>query len=769
MSARPATRPRRNAWLTAGATLTLLLGSVLVAHCLPAASPPSSPRGEAEFDVRRALPHLRAIASESHFIGSAAHRKVRDYLLAEAARIPGVRPELQAREASYRAWGPIAVATVNNVIARLPGTVGDRAVLVVAHHDSTPTGPGAADDGSAVAAMLEVLRLVANGPAPRNELIFLFSDAEEVGSMGAAAFLAALSPGDRARIATVLNFDARGNRGPAVMFETSRENGWLIEQYAAAAPHPVGSSLIAAAYGLIKNDTDFSVFREAGLSGLNFAYFDGLDVYHSGRETVDAVNLASVQHQGEQMLGLVRRLASANLDHVAGPPVVYFDVLGLFVVHYGLWLAWLLAAVCVVGMTWLVASGIRRRRLRPWRCAAALGIVLATVVVTALLAHAIWAAVTWLDPRYRQIPGELPPSPAYIAGLLLLAAAGALQGARVFGRWIDPAEAAVGALVPWTVLAVASAIVLPGTSYFFQWPQLCGLVLFHALLRSPRWLPCASLLVVPPTVLIVPFTRLLFAAFGMTGIALDIALWTLWLALLAPFLRHVLGAAHAWLIRLSVALGIGLLIAAFAGRTFDPAHPTCDSLAYLLDADQGRAFWVSADARLDEWTASALGVGAHLQAIDHDFPDVGWDGYVAPAPLFDLTAPDLAVRADTRDGATRRLALRLTPRAPGSMLELQVTPANLLAVDVAGSHRDEAALHSDTGRVVLQFWTPPAGGADLELTVPTGTPLTLQLAEVQYDTRAVEHLLARPRPADKIPYPFGWFSDSIHVVHTVRL
>ncbi|HSR97748.1 MAG TPA: M20/M25/M40 family metallo-hydrolase, partial [Kofleriaceae bacterium] len=708
--------------------LVLLLGSITAAFRSAPDDVPASVAAD-DFDLGRAIAHLRTIAAESHFIGTPAHDRVRDYILAEAARIPGVRAELQTVEASYRTWDPIAVATVSNVVARLPGSGAGRAVLVVAHYDSTPTGPGAADDGSAVAAMLEVLRLAASGPPPRNELVFLFSDAEEVGSMGAAGFVAKLSTEERARIATVLNFDARGNRGPVVMFETSRENGWLVEQWAATAPHPVGSSLISTAYALIPNDTDFSVFREAGLPGLNFAYFDGLEVYHTARESLGALDRTSVQHQGAQMLGLVRLLASADLTHVEAAPAVYFDVLGRFVVQYGAWLSWLLAAACLLGMTWLVARGVRSRRLRPMRCAAAFGLTLATVLAAALVARGTWAAVTWLEPRYTQIPGQLPWSPGYFAGVLLLAAAIVLRGSRLFARRIDPVEAAIGALVPWVALAVAMPFVLPGTSYFFQWPALCGLGLVAAMLRDDgrrRWLLPASVLVVVPTLLVVPFVRMLFAAFGMTGIALVVGLWALWLTLLAPYLRAALGAAQPWLARIAAVAGAVALVVAFAGRVFDRAHPTCDSLAYLVDADRGRAFWVSADARLDDWTAPTLGAAAHQQPIAQDFPDVFWDGYVAPAPLEGIApkAPELIVRSDTRDGAVRHLSLRLVPRAPGSMLELQVTPASGLAVDVAGTRRAGDALGADRGRVLLQFWTP-AAGADLALTVPAEAPVTL--------------------------------------------
>jgi hypothetical protein len=257
----------------------------------------------------------------------------------------------------------------------------------------------------------------------------------------------------------------------------------------------------------------------------------------------------------------------------------------------------------------------------------------------------------------------------------------------------------------------------------------------------------------------------------MTGIALVAALWALWLALLAPYLRAALGTAQPWIARLAAVTGAAALVVAFAGKRFDAAHPTCDSLAYLVDADQGRAFWVSADARLDDWTAPALGAGAHLQPIDHDFPDVRWDGFVAPAPRLAIAAPDapeVIVRSDTRQGAVRRIALHLVPHAAGSMLELQVTPANAVAVDVAGSHRDATALGNGRGRVLLQFWTP-AAGADLALTVPAEAPVTLHLAEVQYASTAVQRLVPRTRSADHIPNPFGWFSDSIRVVHTVRL
>lgn len=766
--------------LLAGLAVAVLLTSVVLAYQpVTGELPPDGARaadGEAGFDWRRGAERLRTIAAGSHSIGTEAHRALQRYILEEAARNPGVHAERQTVEASFRAWDPFAIATVNNLVARLPGTDGGHGVLIVAHYDSAPSSPGAADDGTAVAAMLEVLSLVASGPRPRNDLVFLFTDAEEVGSMGASGFLASLTPEERARLSVVLNFDARGNRGPMVMFETSPDNGWLIEQYASASSRPVGNSLASTLYELLQNDTDFSVFRDAGFHGLNFAYFDGLEVYHTSGETAAAVDPRSIQHQGEQMLALVRHLGNQDLSHVASAPRIYFDVLGLFMVSYGRWLGWVLALGGALGLGVLVTWGVRSGLLRPGRCAVALAASLGSVLATVLLAWLLWAAVKELEPRYTMLPGEIPYAQGYFIGLLVLAASVLAQGAYGSRRFLTPAELMAGALMPWTVLAMSSPLLLPGTSYFFQWPQLCGLVLLYLLLcaeRSPERpspaLAFAVPLLWPSIVLVIPLTRLLHAAFGMAGSALVIALWSLWLTLLVPYLWRMLGGALAWGARAGLVLGATLFLTAFARREFDPSRPGMNSLAYLLDTNEKKAFWVSADPRLDGWTSSILGPGARKEKLEHYFPYVDWDLYVAETPVRDYPAPGLTVLADTREDSRRRLAVRLTPRLDSSMLELQISPARLLGVEVAGTRYGPEQLRSQWNRLVFQFWTPAPAGVDMILTLEQDVSPTLRLSEVQYGIETTQRLHPSARPTDTIPYPFGWFSDSVRITHTVRL
>jgi hypothetical protein len=178
--------------LTALLTVVLITGAALygvvtsatlygaVPDPVPASAPPT------EFSSGRALEHVRAIAKEPYPMDSPENAAVRDYLVKEL-RTLGVEPEVQRATAAHTWFIRFAEAgTPENVLARLEGTNnGGKAFLLMAHYDSVPTGPGASDDGAGVAAMLETLRALKAGPPLKNDVIFLFTDGEERGLLGA--------------------------------------------------------------------------------------------------------------------------------------------------------------------------------------------------------------------------------------------------------------------------------------------------------------------------------------------------------------------------------------------------------------------------------------------------------------------------------------------------------------------------------------------------------------------------------------------------------
>jgi hypothetical protein len=86
-------------------------------------------------DAGRALKHLEVISRRPHAVGSAEHAAVRDHIRGELAAL-GLRPEVQEEVVVNALRGDnIRAAAVNNVVARLRGTGGGRALLLTAHYD----------------------------------------------------------------------------------------------------------------------------------------------------------------------------------------------------------------------------------------------------------------------------------------------------------------------------------------------------------------------------------------------------------------------------------------------------------------------------------------------------------------------------------------------------------------------------------------------------------------------------------------------------------
>ena len=130
------------------------------------------------------------------------------------------------------------------------------------------------------------------------------------------------------------------------MFETSDHNRDLIRTVSNAARSPVANSLSYEIYKRLPNDTDFSVFKRAGYSGLNFAFIDGLVHYHTLMDSYENLDHGSLQHEGDYAVELTRRLGDSAQDTSrAEGNAVYFDILGWKLVSYSTGTANVLIAV----------------------------------------------------------------------------------------------------------------------------------------------------------------------------------------------------------------------------------------------------------------------------------------------------------------------------------------------------------------------------------------------------------------------------------------
>jgi hypothetical protein len=350
--------------LAVALALALWLVLSFVPRSRPSPAPSTAPA--ADFSADRAMDQVRAIAQKPHPTGSAEHDRVRDYIEAELAR-QGLTPQLESGHAELTSGRFHAAANVQNILARLPGTANTRPIMLAAHYDSSTRGPGASDDGHGVAVLLETLRALRAGPALRNDVIFLITDGEERGMLGAVLFMR--EHPWRSEPAVTLNFEARGTSGSAMMFETSANNAWLVRGLATAVPQADATSAGYEIYRRMPNNTDLSIFKEGGLAGMNFAFIEHPEYYHTAGDTVEHLDPVSLQEQGRYALSLSRWFGSRDLSHYYSGDAIYFATPFTPLIVYSASWAVVLAALAVLGLLAAVSAGHSRGALGRWMSA----------------------------------------------------------------------------------------------------------------------------------------------------------------------------------------------------------------------------------------------------------------------------------------------------------------------------------------------------------------------------------------------------------------
>jgi hypothetical protein len=691
------------------------------------------------FSADRAIRHLAVIAEKPHPMGSIEHAAVRDYLLRELSNA-GLESQIQHTTITTEKGPPLGIATVENVLARLNGTGDGKAVLLVAHYDSVPNSFGASDDGSALAALLETLRALKAGSPLKNDVVFLFTDGEESGLLGARAFVAE-HPWAK-DLGVVLNFEARGNSGPVIMFETTDDNGWLIKQFAQASPFPVAHSLSYEIYKFLPNDTDFTVFRKEGLAGFNFAYIDGISHYHTALDNRQAVDETSLQHQGSYALALARYFGNLDLGHTKERNAVYFDLFGNVLVHYsGLWVMPLTIFVCALFVALLVL-GFRKRKLTIRGIGLGFLSFFVSIVVASVMAWLLWKVV-WM------IRGGPPPEATQSRLLLLSFVALALATtSAVYTLMRDRANVenlGVGALLWWLILMVVTSFFLPGGSFLFHWPLLFSLIGLGWIILAPESktngslnLLILSLCAVPGIILVVPTTYQIFVGLTLNWVALVIAMVVLLFGLLVPHLR-IIAAPFNWALPGVFAGAAIILVVAGSLANYGSAERPSNSIYYALNADTGKAVWASDLRRRDERAAAFFKRGEEKGTLgDFAYAKTSKEYTISSAPVASLPAPDMSVLEDKSTDGVRAIRMRISsPRQAGVLFVYLDSKAEVLKTLV-----NNKVIEDDGGRIPtssepknqwgLRVDGFPEQGIELQLHIRASEPLKFRLVDQSY-------------------------------------
>ncbi len=350
-------------------TLGLAVLAVAIWYLCRYANEPHNVRGieapATEFSAARAEDMLARILGPErpHPAGTPENAAVRGRIVAEFAKLGIEAKPYRAMGCNYGArYGAIECATVTDLIAEVKKGEG-KAIVLLAHYDSVPAGPGAADDGSGVVSVLETVRaLKARGLPGTHPILAVLTDGEEYGLLGAASFLH--NPKLKARVGAVVNVEARGNRGPSLLFQTSDGNGPLIDLYAKTAQRYATSSLFVEIYKLLPNDTDLTLFIREGITSFNYAFSENVAHYHTPLDTRANLSRATLQHQGENMLDTATGLANADFASLKGGNDVYLSILGVALPRMPQWLALPLSLLLFVALAF--ASYMARERKMRW-------------------------------------------------------------------------------------------------------------------------------------------------------------------------------------------------------------------------------------------------------------------------------------------------------------------------------------------------------------------------------------------------------------------
>ena len=586
----------------------LIIGLVYLSFSslMPKSGTPAS-ISETKFSTERALIHLREITKAPHYIGTEEHARVREYIVEQLNGL-GLKTEIQEGFIMNPKWK--SLDKPKNILAKIKGSGNGKSLLLLSHYDSALTPSfGASDAGSGVVTILETIRAFqASAKTPTNDIIVLFTDAEEVGLDGARLFVKNHPWAKNVGIA--LNFEARGSGGPSNMIvETNSGNKNLINAFMEAdVKFPVASSLMYSIYKMLPNDTDSTVLRQGGdIDGFFFAFIDDHFDYHTANDNFENLDRNTLQHQGEYLLPLVHYFADADLSSLkSSEDHVYINVPILKMISYPF--AWIIPMLILAISVFivLIVYGLNKKVLSGKTIARSFVPFLLAFVICGLIGFYGWKLLLILYPQYSEIQhGFTYNGHTYISFFVLVSLAILFGVYHRYSKKTNVASLLIAPLIFWLLINVMVAIYLKGAAFFII-PVFLGLLSLWLLIRQEK--PNLILMVIIGALAIFMFVPLI--QFFPVGLGLKMLVGScLITALLFGILLPVFGfySKKGILSAVFILLAIVFFIKAHLTSNFTAERQKPNSLVYYYDADTDETYWATYDKILDDWTKGYLG------------------------------------------------------------------------------------------------------------------------------------------------------------------
>ncbi len=702
---------------------------------------------------------------EPHAVGFPGHDRVKSYIIAELKKM-GLETTTQE---GYTAgdWANLSRAT--NILARIKGSGDGKALLLLSHYDSGPhSSYGASDAGSGVATILEGVRaLLASNETPKNDIIILISDAEELGLNGADLFV---NNHPWAKdVGLVLNFEARGSGGPSYMLiETNRGNGTLIKEFTKANPkYPVANSLAYSIYKMLPNDTDLTVFREDGdIDGFNFAFIDDHFDYHTALDTYDRLDKKTLAHQGSYLMPLLQYFSNADLNDLKSlDDYIYFNLPFFRLVSYPFEWIWPMFGLAALAFLALLVLGFKKERLNAKEILKSFLPLLITVVVNGVVGYFCWTIITWWYPGFKDmLHGFTYNGYTYIAVYVTFALFVCFYTYHKFKKISTP-NILVAPIVIWLIICGLVAAYLKGASFFII-PLFGLLAAFMVTINQEEPSPYLLVFLALPAVLIYsPFIKMFPVGLGLKMMVAATIFTTLLFLLVLPFFGQLKSKGRLSYLFLFLFFVFGIM--SHLQSEFNKKRPKPSSLVYIYNADNDTSVWGTYDQQLIGWNAQFLGNDKRKPEAETLFSKYRTKlNYISDAPKKDIALPRIDMVKDTVIGEERIIELCVTPKRNVNRLDVYTNATPVNAATVNRIPLSPYFLQNRNSRLITHYITNN-DFTELELSFPKDSVLELSFYEASNDLLTNKEFSVPQRPETSIPMPFV-LNDAILTIKTLK-
>jgi hypothetical protein len=732
----------------------------------------------AQFSTKRALKIVKNMSEKTHFVGSENHDNVAQYLQSELQNL-GLETSIQV---GFTMTEKGTLVKSKNILTKIKGTStalsetsNSKALVLLSHYDSAPHSfsYGASDDASGIATILESVRAFMHTKSKhKNDIIILFTDAEELGLNGAALFVTEHLWAKE--VGVVLNFEARGTSGPSYMLmETNNGNAKMVEAFCNSnVTFPATNSLMYSIYKMLPNDTDLTVFREkAKIQGFNFAFIDNHFNYHTAQDTYKNLNPNTLAHQGSYIMPLLSYLSNADLSNLnSTEDKVYFNIPFQFISYPFSWIIPMVIIAFVLFVI-IVFFGLGKKVLEGNKILRGIGSLFASLIASGIITFFGWKLVQMIYPQYNDIlQGFTYNGHDYIYAFVSVTLGICFLFFKNDGKRNPEMSQMVAPLFVWLLLNIAIAFQLKGAAFLII-PVISSLLMLGYFVMTQKSNSFLNLLLSLPTLfLIVPFIQLFPIGLGLkilVGSAiLTVLCFTLLLPIFGNFAKKEICASFFILI------AIGFFVKAHLSSNYEKGKAKPNSLDYVLNGDTNKAYWATYDKNLDNWTKEYLSNNpkdASILNTEKLYSKYGSQyTYMATAEVKNIAKPTIDFVKDSIIGNVRNLKIVITPNRKVNRYDLFSNSKikNFKANGVKSLNLKSNIISKNTNKI-LSYYVVDNIPLTLEFSIPVSQKLDMNLVESSFDLMSNSMFKMKKRKDWMMPTPFV-LTDAVIIKEKVK-